>query len=231
MSSFDSASETPAITPRQTFRGHTERVAGVVHLHAGRQIITCSPDNSLRLWDLESGTQIGENWRDEEGESGVWSSGVWSMALSPNGKTIASGCNGGKVKLWDVKTRKVIAEWSGHTHVVGALCWSGDGKRVLSGSWDGEAKVRDVESSQTVLTIKTGHYWVWAVIYYLRGIWPDLDTLGGPLLIWEMTDSGSTPSPCLRMTDFFMHQIIKQCMYGILTPTFQSDHSSSTKIT
>lgn len=91
---------------------------------------------TLRLWDLERGTQIGEDWRDEEDEAGVR-----SMALSPNGTTIASGCDDWKVRIWDVETRKVIAKWSGHTDVAGVLCWSVDGSQVLSGSWDGWARV------------------------------------------------------------------------------------------
>jgi len=48
---------------------------------------------------------------------------------------------------------------------VGALCWSADGSQVGSGSWDGTARVWDVKSGKTVLTIKTGHEWVNAVIY------------------------------------------------------------------
>ncbi|KAG2335754.1 hypothetical protein BDR05DRAFT_953844 [Suillus weaverae] len=80
-----SSSKMSLITPRHTMRGHTTRVTGVVHLHGGRHIITCSWDGSLRLWDLESGTQIREDWRDED------ASGLWSMALSPNGNIVASG--------------------------------------------------------------------------------------------------------------------------------------------
>ncbi|KAG2753638.1 WD40 repeat-like protein [Suillus brevipes Sb2] len=148
----------PAITPRQTMRGHTSWVTGVAHLPDGRRIITCSTDGSLRLWDLKSGTQIGENWRDDE-------PGVWSMALSPNGEIVASGCDDEKARLWDVETRKVIATWTGHRNVVRALCWSADGGRVASGSWDGTARVWDVKRGKNILTIKTGHKWVCAVTY------------------------------------------------------------------
>ncbi|KAG2343251.1 WD40 repeat-like protein [Suillus weaverae] len=154
-------SKTPEITPHHTMRGHTRWVNGVVHLPGGRRTMTCSTDGSFRLWDLESGAQINEDWRDEN------NGGVWSMALSPNGKIVASGSNNGKVSLWNVKTRKVIAKWTGHAHVVGALSWSADGNQVLSGSWDGTARVWDVhvKNGKTVLTIRTGHKWVNAVIF------------------------------------------------------------------
>jgi WD40 repeat protein len=91
------------------------------------------------------------------------------MALSPNGKTIASGSGArsinGTVRLWDIKRKKVIARCTGHTNVVYALYWSADGGRLVSGSWDGTARVWDVDSGKTVLTIKTGHQWVRAVAY------------------------------------------------------------------
>jgi WD40 repeat protein len=86
------------------------------------------------------------------------------MALSPNGKIIATGSYN-DMRLWDVKTRKVIAKWTGHTWVVHALCWSANGERVASGSWDGTARVWDVKRGKNILTIKTGHKWANAVIY------------------------------------------------------------------
>ncbi|KAG2153033.1 WD40-repeat-containing domain protein [Suillus bovinus] len=49
--------------------------------------------------------------------------------------------------------------------IVSAMCWSADSNQLLSGSWDGTARVWDVESGKTVLTIETGHNWVNAVIY------------------------------------------------------------------
>jgi WD40 repeat protein len=146
--------------PHQTMRGHTNWVTDVVHLPGERQIITCSLDGSLRLWDLESGIQIGNEWRDGN-------DGTWSMALSPNGKIIAtgSGGNGYNVRLWDVETRKIISKWTEHSNVVCALCWSADGERVASGCWDGTARIWNVKRRKIVLTIKTGHRWVRAVMY------------------------------------------------------------------
>ena len=138
-----------------------------MHLRDRRRIITCSDDGSLRLWNLKSGVQIGNDWRDDEaGDSGDGKEEVWIIALSPNGKIIASGSDGGKVRLWDIETEKVVARWIGHANSVGSLCWSADGERVVSGSYDGTIRVWDVESGDTVLgPIKTGHQFVNAVIY------------------------------------------------------------------
>jgi len=141
-------------------RGHTDRVRGVAHLPDGRRIITCSCDGSLRLWEIESGTQIGDDWHDGGEEE------MLTIALSPNGKTVASGSINGKVRLWDVETKKVVAKWTGHAKAARSLCWRVDGERVVSGSNDGTIRAWDVESGDIVLgPIKTGDYHVFAVIY------------------------------------------------------------------
>ncbi|KAG2343289.1 WD40 repeat-like protein [Suillus weaverae] len=159
-SQTDEKQEILAVMPRQTMKGHTDHVNGVVHLPDGRRIITCSGDGSLRLWDLYGGAQIGEDWRDDEDKE----AGTFKMALSPNGKSVVSGDYDGKVKLWDVETGKVVAKWTENTDSA-VLCWSADGNRVGSGSKDGTARVWDVKTGKTILTIKTGHETVWVVIY------------------------------------------------------------------
>ncbi|KAG2738060.1 WD40 repeat-like protein [Suillus brevipes Sb2] len=158
--------ETSATTHRQKFEGHTNWVWGATHLPGGQRIITCSADGSLRLWNMKSGKQIGEDWRDE-------GSSVWSIASSPDGKKVVSGSNDGAVRLWDIDTCKVVKKWTGHTKAVESVCWSRDGRRVLSGSQDGTARQWEVESGETmpepienILTsIETGHEEVYAVVY------------------------------------------------------------------
>ncbi|KAG1777214.1 quinon protein alcohol dehydrogenase-like superfamily [Suillus placidus] len=123
--------------------------------------MTCSFDGSLRVWNLKSGKQIGDNWRD--GPS--WS-GVSTIALSPDGKKVVSGSEDGGVRLWDIDTGKVIGKWLGHTDGVLDVCWSRDGRRVLSGSHDGTARQWDAENGETILgPMKTGHGRVFAAVY------------------------------------------------------------------
>ncbi|KAG2758269.1 WD40 repeat-like protein [Suillus brevipes Sb2] len=181
---------TAEVTPIKT-RGHTGQVGGVVHLPGGQQIITCSRDGSLRLWDLESGTQIGEDWRDDEAKE----AGVNSIALSPDGKTVVSGNNDGKMRLWDIETGIIVAKW-GHTYRVTSVCWSAGGDRVVSGSSDGTARIWNAKTGEEILEIKTGYVYVWAVKYS-----PDSTQIatggygsGDEALIWDAKTGKLTKS-------------------------------------
>jgi WD40 repeat protein len=99
-------------------------VTGAVHLPDRQHIVTCSDDGSLRLWNLKSGSQIGDDWRDEPENTEV-KTRVNTISLSPNGKTIASANGDGIVRMWDVETGKVIAKRTEHA---GCLCWSPNGR-------------------------------------------------------------------------------------------------------
>ncbi|KAG2344713.1 WD40 repeat-like protein [Suillus weaverae] len=144
----------------------------------GRQriIIYSLREGSFRVWDLEKGTQV-EEWEDKE-------RGVHAIALSPGGKTLASGSRDGAVKLWNVDTGKVIKTLTEHTKGAESVCWSPDGERVVSGSVDGTFRVWDVESGETILgPIKAGEN-QWAVCYS-----PDAKTIAtgskNGLKIWD----------------------------------------------
>jgi WD40 repeat protein len=108
--------------------------------------MTCSGDGSVRVWNVESGKQIGEDWRDEEAQMNT-------IALSPDGKKVVSGSTDGAVRLWDIDTAKVIATWTGHITTVSFLCWNGDGRRVVSGSYDETIRVWDVETGEIILQV------------------------------------------------------------------------------
>lgn len=139
-------------------------VNDIVHIPGGQRIITGSSDGLIRQWDLESGAEIGDRWQVE----GRYMS-VTSIALSPNGITLASGYKDGTVRLLDIGTWKVIVKWTGHTDQVKSICWSPDGERVVSGSDDGTARVWYGQSGEPVLglnpMVDTEYKTVHAVAY------------------------------------------------------------------
>lgn len=92
------------------------------------------------------------------------------MALSPNGRTVASSYLDGTVRLWDVETKKVITKWKEPSENVNSICWSPDGVQVVIGSADGTARVWDVENGVPLIVqglnpIQTGHESVYVVSY------------------------------------------------------------------
>ena len=68
---------------------------------------------------------------------------VYSVAWSPDGKSIATAAFDNTVRLWDVAGRKEIKKFDGHTKLVLSVAISPNGKQILSGSQDNTAKIWD----------------------------------------------------------------------------------------
>ncbi|KAG1864564.1 WD40-repeat-containing domain protein, partial [Suillus tomentosus] len=100
-------------------------------------IMTCSFDASLQIWNLKSRKQIGDDWQDRD-------SGVWTIALSPDGKKTVSGSMDGGVRLWDMDTGKPIGSPLQHPSHVLSVSFSVDGKLLATGCDDNNAYTWDV---------------------------------------------------------------------------------------
>ncbi len=133
---------------QRTFRGHTSQVRSVAWSPDGKRILSGSNDNTLKVWDAETGQEL----LSLKGHTAF----VTSVAWSPDGKRIVSGSWDNMLKIWDVNKKREISSLKGHTLFVISVAWSPDGKRIVSGSADGTMKVWDAEKGQEVLSLK-GH--------------------------------------------------------------------------
>lgn len=66
---------------------------------------------------------------------------VYQMAWSPDWRYLVSASKDSTLKLWDIKTRKLMKDLPGHADEIYALDWSNDGNMVATGGKDRQVKI------------------------------------------------------------------------------------------
>ncbi len=82
--------------------------------------------------------------------------GTRSLALSPDGTTLAAGNVDGTVSLWDTSTLKSRVSLRAGTEMILAVVFSPDGTRLACSSTDSRIRVWDLTTHRQVSTL-TGH--------------------------------------------------------------------------
>ena len=121
--------------------------------------MTSGVDRTVRLWDSSAkGVTRSELYR-----FGPFEERVESVALSPDGKVLAvsSGATFREFSLWDIASRRHIADVQGHDGVVTNLAFAPDGQTLASAGRDGTVRLWDVQTRrQKRLPLLTRAYWV-----------------------------------------------------------------------
>jgi len=141
---------------------------------------------------------------------------VYALALSPDGKVLATGSYDQKIKLWNVEDGKEIRTLSGHNGCVYGLSFRPDGKLLASASVDRTVKLWDVASGDRRDTLSQSLKDLNAVTFSPDG--KRLLAGGGDnrIRLWEISETGAeTTNPLLESK--FAHE------GAILNLTFSAD--------
>jgi WD40 repeat protein len=77
--------------------------------------------------------------------------GVRAIALSPDGRTLASADFAGTIRLWDIQARVPLGEpLQAHTDEIWSVAFSPDGQTLASASLDGTVRLWNVRDGQAI---------------------------------------------------------------------------------
>jgi endonuclease YncB( thermonuclease family) len=130
-----------------TLRNKADDTAGLAFTPDGKTLF-CGCRTGIQAWEVAT--------RKERAFWKGHNKNLSSLALSKDGRMLASGSADATIKLWDVATGKELRTLTGHGNTVRAVAFSPDGKTLASGAWDNVVKLWDVYTGKERAALK-GH--------------------------------------------------------------------------
>jgi WD40 repeat protein len=149
-----------------------------------------SADRTVKIWHTDG-------WRSAAVLGGHLGE-VNALALSPDGRRLASGSFDRTIRIWDLATMEQVMVLLGHAGGVSGLTFSPYGKRLASASQGGTTKIWDIEDGRELFSLRTDSQ---SVAFSPDGLRLAIGCGNGEILImeadpwWEPGNPPKRPKP------------------------------------
>jgi WD40 repeat protein len=118
--------------------------------------------DQIIVWDVLSQSLL---YRCGQNENGIY-----TVAWSPNGDYLASSSGDTALRLWDATTGKLLAQYSDPDgHIIQALSWSPDGRRIVTGNDNAAKWVLDLAAHNFLYSYPGTHPFNWTLSWSPNG--------------------------------------------------------------
>ncbi|KAM7270994.1 hypothetical protein ACFE04_030208 [Oxalis oulophora] len=143
---------------------HRQPVTAIALSNDDMKGFSASKDGTILHWDVDSGKGGKYLWpsdevlkshgvKDPQGKARKHSKQVLGLAVSPDGRYLASGGLDRHVHLWDTRTGEHIQAFPGHRGPVSCLTFRQGSSELFSGSFDRSIKIWNIEDRSYITTL------------------------------------------------------------------------------
>jgi len=132
----------------------------------GQSLVLGSVDGIIEVWEPDScKLRLDLDYQARE-ELMMHQQPVLCAAFSREGEHIATGCQGGQLKVWKLSTGVLLRKFpQAHSQGVTCVAFSRDGAQLLSGSFDATVRVHGIRSGKALRDCRGHTSYVNAVCY------------------------------------------------------------------
>lgn len=157
--------------------GHEAAVNAVVYLGGGR-VVSAGDDFSVRLWNSAGNARL----------LGRHLGKVIRLAVSPDGRHVASASWDGTARIWALNGARPPIEIKGHSSGVNDVAFSPDGARLYSASSDGTIRVWDTVTGTPLQRLVRHGFGVNTLVISPDNDWVAYGAVDGAVRVIRLSD-------------------------------------------
>lgn len=161
-----------AFSPRWTVN-YGSRLNAVA---ATREVFAAAGAGGVTLWDIHTGKVINTYT--------LPATVVYSLAFSPDGRSLAAGCGDGFVRVWPFQGKRGV-EWRASSASVLAVAFTPDSRTLASAGTDQEIRLWDVNSMRLLRSLKGHMASVFSLAFDAEGKFLASGDADGLVLLWD----------------------------------------------